>query len=94
VRRRILLALAAGLLLAAPLAACAKKSAPLPPAGVADTYPRVYPPGAPGTYPSSAPGTYLPGAPDTYPPGVPGTYFPGAPGTYPPGAPSQDDSSE
>ena len=46
-KRRFLLALAAGALLAAPLAACAKKSAPEPPAGAPDTYPRVYPPAPP-----------------------------------------------
>jgi hypothetical protein len=41
---RVLLAL----VIAASLAACAKKAPPLPPAGVRDTYPRTYPPAAPG----------------------------------------------
>jgi len=44
---RALLTLAAVAIVAGSLAACAKKGPPLPPAGVPDTYPRVYPPPEP-----------------------------------------------
>ena len=44
---RVLLAGAVAAMLAGSLAACAKKGAPEPPAGVPNTYPRVYPPPPP-----------------------------------------------
>jgi hypothetical protein len=45
---RALLVVAAAAILSGSLVACAKKGVPQPPAGVPDTYPRVYPPPEPG----------------------------------------------
>jgi hypothetical protein len=47
---RALLVVAAAAMLTASLAACAKKGPPQPPAGVPDTYPRVYPPPEPSDH--------------------------------------------
>jgi len=65
---RTLIAVAALVLLAAPLAACGKKAAPSPPAGEAAGYPHIYPRNDPDLgppVPASTPSTQK--APSTSP---------------------------